>query len=97
MDTVMSSNNLARFGKFFSKDGWQNKYTLTEWLNKYLPLWLSKFLAQDVFVIFTDAFHLSKTIMILTFCLTINQSEGVWYWLIWSAVFSPIYVLIRSI
>lgn len=97
MDSVMSNNTFARWGLWYSKDGWKCKYILTEWFARFLPLDLSKFLAQDVLVGFTDLWHFAKTIMVLSFCMAINQEMGVFMWLIWGFVFSPVYAIIRSL
>ena len=97
MDSIMSNDSFAKYGLYFSRDGWKVKYQLTEWFNKFLPLWLSKFLAQDIFVIFTDLFHTSKTIMIACFLIAIFgfTLQAFIAWLIWGLLFSFFYAIIR--
>jgi hypothetical protein len=51
MDAIMSNDAFAKYGKWFSRDGWQIKHTFCEWLNQYLPLWLSKFISNDFLVV----------------------------------------------
>jgi hypothetical protein len=97
IDSIWASDSFAKYGLWFSRDGYKCKYILTEWLNKYLPLWLSKFLAQDVLVIFTDLFHFAKFVMILSFLFCIF---GFTWWAIvvyiwWGLMFNFIYYLIR--
>jgi hypothetical protein len=97
MDSIMSNDSFAKYGKWFSRDGWQIKYTLTEWLNKYLPLWLSKFLAQDVLVVFTELFKTVKMIMIISFMILIFgfTIKALIAYIVWGFVFSSIYAIIR--
>ena len=48
---------------WFTRDSSNNKYQLKEWLEKYhIPTKLSTFLAKDVLVIFTDAWHFFKSL-----------------------------------
>jgi len=93
----MSNDSFAKYGKWFSRDGWQIKYTLTEWLNKYLPLWLSKFLAQDVLVVFTELYKVAKMIMIISFIILIFgfTIKAVIAYIVWGFMFSSIYAIIR--
>lgn len=96
MDNITFHNSYAKYGLWFSSDGWKCKYILAEWLNKYLPLWLSKFLAEDVLVVFTDLWHLSKMIMILSLCLSISFSfHGILLWFMWSIGFNIFFNLLR--
>jgi hypothetical protein len=97
MDSIMSNDSFAKYGKWFSRDGWQIKYTLTEWLNKYLPLWLSKFLAQDVLVVFTELYKVAKMIMIISFIILIFgfTIKAVIAYIVWGFMFSSIYAIIR--
>jgi len=97
MDAVMSNNAFAKCGLYFSRDGWKNKYLLTEWFNKYLPLWLSKFLAQDILVIFCDLFHTAKTIMIASFIVAIFGLTWTSFivWALWGFWFNLVYYAIR--
>jgi hypothetical protein len=67
MDAIMSNDVFAKYGLWYSRDGWTIKYDLKVWLNQYLPLWLSKFLAYDVLVVFTELYKVAKTVMILAF------------------------------
>ena len=97
MDAIMSNDAFKRFGLWFSREGWTIKYTLAEWLNKYLPLWLSKFLAEDCLVVFTELYKFAKMIMIVSFMLaifgfTLNALYG---YLAWGLIFSFIYSVIR--
>ena len=97
MDAVTFNNAFSRFGLWFSSDGWKCKYILTEWLNQYLPLWLSKFLAQDVLVVVTDLYHLSKLVMILSFMFIIFgfTIKALIAYMVWGLCFSVVYYLIR--
>jgi hypothetical protein len=97
MDSIMSNDTFAKYGKWFSRDGWQIKYTLTEWLYKYLPLWLSKFLAQDVLVVFTELYKVAKMIMIISFMLLIFgfTIHAIIAYIVWGLLFSIVYTLIR--
>ena len=93
----MSNDAFKRFGKWFSKNGYQIKYTFAEWLNQYFPLWLSKFIAEDFLVVFTELFKFAKMIMILSFLAAIFGFT--WYtlimYIVWGALFSIYYTLIR--
>ena len=97
MDAIMSNDSFKRFGKWFSRDGWQIKYTFCEWLNKYLPLWLSKFIAEDLLVVFTDLFHFAKMVMILSFMFIIFgfTLKALIVYFIWGLTFSILYAAIR--
>jgi len=51
---------------WFANDGWENKYQLKEWLVKIgLPADTAIWLAKDVLVIITDAWHAFKAVGIL--------------------------------
>ena len=97
MDAIMSNDSFAKYGKWFSRDGWQIKYELTEWLNQFLPLWLSKFLAMDVLVVFTELYKLAKFIMITCFMIAILGVtwKALLVSMVWGLVFSFFYSLIR--
>jgi len=97
MDSIMSNDSFAKYGKWFSREGWTIKYTLTEWLYKYLPLWLSKLLAQDVLVVFTELYKTAKMIMIISFMLLIFgfTIKALIAYIVWGFVFSSVYTLIR--
>lgn len=94
---IMIHDSFAKFGLWFSKDGWKIKYILAEWLNKYLPLWLSKFLAYDVLVVFTDLFHFIQLVFVSSLCIFIFGLS--WVALIayftFSILFSILYYSIR--
>ena len=97
MDAIMSNDAFAKYGKWFSRSGWQIKYTFCEWLNKYLPLWLSKFIAFDILVVFTELYKTAKMVMILSFMFiifgfTINALIA---YMVWGLLFSAVYYLIR--
>ncbi len=97
MDNIMFYDSFAKYGLWLSRDGWKTKYILTEWLNKFLPLWLSKFLAQDVLVIFTDLFHTAKTLMIACFmvCIFGLTWKAFLAWFIWGLLFNIFYYLFK--
>jgi hypothetical protein len=70
MDTTdYIANFLKRKGyqklfEWFNSNSWKNKWRLAEWLEKIgLSKSLSKWLAADVLVIFTDGWHFFKAIM----------------------------------
>jgi hypothetical protein len=70
MDTTdYIANFLKRKGyqklfEWFNSNSWENKWRLAEWLEKIgLSKSLSKWLAADVLVIFTDGWHFFKAIM----------------------------------
>lgn len=105
-DAVMSNNDFAKYGFWFSwKAADQNKYVLTEWLNKFLPLWLSKFLAQDILIIFCDFWHLCQALLAFSFILAASfYGLGITahaiivafiVWVIWSTVFNILYWVVR--
>ncbi len=98
MDAIMSNNVFAKYGLWFSRDGWTVKYDLKVWLNKYLPLWLSKFLAYDVLVIFTELYKVAKTVMIMSFMLLIFGFTwmAIVAYLVWGLAFSSCYGFIRK-
>jgi hypothetical protein len=97
MDAIMSNDSFAKYGKFFSRDGWQIKHTFCEWLNNFLPLWLSKFIAEDVLVVFTELYKLSKMIMIISFMVAIFgfTTTALIAYMIWGLLFSFFYAVIR--
>ena len=96
MDAIMGKDAFKKYGKWFSRDGWEIKYQLCEWLNNYLPLWLSKFLAFDVLVVFTELYKFAKMIMILSFLACIFGFT--WWTLVvyfaWGLLFSFFYYLL---
>lgn len=97
MDAIMSNDAFKRFGKWFSRDGYQIKYTFAEWLNKYFPLWLSKFIAEDFLVVFTELYKFAKMIMVLSFLIAIFGFT--WFalaaYMVWGLIFSFAYYMIR--
>lgn len=97
IDAVIYQNPFAKWGLWWSNEGWKSKYVLTQWFNQFLPLWLSKFLAQDVFVIFSDLIHTAKTIMVACFMIAIFGFT--WtafiFWFVWGIVFNMFYYTIR--
>jgi hypothetical protein len=90
MDAVVFYNAFGKYGIWFSSEGWKCKYILADWLNKYLPMWLSRFLALNVLVMFTDLFHLSKSVMIYTFMVLIFGFtwKAFTIFIIWGGLFS---------
>lgn len=93
----MIHDSFAKFGVWFSKDGWKNKYVLAEWLNQYLPLDVSKFLAFDVLVIFTDLFHFTQFLFVSSMCIyffgfTLVAAAA---YFSFSILFSILYYIIR--
>lgn len=97
MDNVMAHDSYAKYGLYFSRDGWKVKYIFTEWLNKYLPLWLSKIIAQDFLVIFLDLFHTAKTLMIAFFVLAIFGFTWTAFlvWFSWGIIFNVFYYITK--
>jgi hypothetical protein len=97
MDSIMSNDSFAKYGLYFSRDGWKVKYQLTEWLNKFLPLWLSKFLAFDVLVVFTELYKVAKMIMIISFMVAIFgfTIHALIAYFVWGLLFSFFYAVIR--
>jgi hypothetical protein len=97
MDAITSQDSFAKYGLWFSREGYVLKYDLEAWLNKFLPSSISKFLAYDVLVIFTDLFHLSKTIMVACFIIAIFgfTIKAFLAYFVWGLVFSAIYYIIR--
>jgi hypothetical protein len=97
MDAIMSNDAYQKYGVWFSRHGWTIKYTLVEWLNKYLPLWLSKFIALNVMVVFTELYKLAKMIMILSFLIAIFGLT--WHalvvYFVWGLLFSFVYSIVR--
>ena len=97
MDAVWSRDSYRKYGLWFSKDGYKVKYFLRDYLNKYVPNWLARFLAFDVLVVFTELYKLAKMIMILSFLIAIFGFT--WYALImyfaWGLFFSGVFYLIR--
>lgn len=97
IDCIMAHDTFSKHGLYFSRDGWKVKYQLTEWFNKFLPLGISKFLAQDVFVIFTDLFHTAKTIMIASFMVIVFglTIKAFLAWIIWGFIFNFFYYFLK--
>lgn len=97
MDSIMSNDSFKKYGKWFSRDGWQIKHSFTEWINKFFPLWLSKFIATDFLVVFTELYKFAKMIMILSFLVLIFgfTYTALIAYLIWGLLFSFFYYLIR--
>ena len=97
MDAIISNDSFAKHGLWFSRDGWKCKYLIVEWLNNFLPLELSSFLGETVLVVFSDLWHLAKTIMILSFMVLVFGFT--WYAVImyfaWGLIFSGFYYWIR--
>ena len=97
MDLVSSQDKFKDYGLWFSREGYILKYDLADWLNKFMPYNLAKFIAFDILVIFTDLFHLSKTLMIAFFCiaafgLTAQAFIG---WLLFGIMFNFFYYSIK--
>jgi hypothetical protein len=97
MDAIMSNDSFAKYGKWFSRDGWQIKHTFCEWLNQFLPLWLSKFLAEDVLVCATELYKFAKMVMILSFLTAIFgfHVQTIVAYMVWGMCFSLVYAFIR--
>jgi hypothetical protein len=93
----MSNDAFAKYGLWYSRDGWKIKYQLTEWFNQLLPLWLSRFLAQDVFIVFTELYKFAKMIMVLSFLIAIFglSIQTLVIYMIWGLCFSVVYAFIR--
>jgi hypothetical protein len=77
---------------WFANDAWENKYQLKEWLvklgvNEGVATWLAK----DVLVIITDAWHAFKAVGILfilyPYVNIFSESLSVNFWLCYIAVF----------
>ena len=97
IDAINSRDSFAKYGLWFSRDGYVIKYDIEAYLNRFLPTWLSKFLAYDVLVIFSDLFHFAKFIMILAvmfiaFGFTIYAILG---YLVWGVLFNVVFYSIR--
>ena len=97
MDAITSNDAFAKYGKWFSREGWEIKHDFAIWLNKFLPLWLSDFIAMDVLVVFTELYKFAKMIMIASF---ITMAFGFTYtsvvlYFVWGLSFSIVYSLIR--
>jgi len=90
MDAVVFYNAFAKYGLWFSNQGYKCKYILADWLSKYLPMWLSRFLALNVLVIFSDLYHLSKSVMIFTFMALIFGFtwKAFTIFVVWGGLFS---------
>jgi hypothetical protein len=97
MDLVSSKDRFAKYGIWFSREGYILKYDLMDWLNKFMPEQLAKFLAFDVMVIFTDLFHTSKTLMVAFFCIAAFSltSQAFLAWLVFGVMFNFFYYLIK--
>lgn len=97
MDAINSRDTFAKYGLFFSREGWKCKYLIVEWFNNFLPLEISRFIGETVLVVFSDFWHLLKTIMILSFMCAIF---GFTWWAVimyfaWGLFFSGFYYLVR--
>lgn len=93
----MSNDTFAKYGKWFSRGGWQIKHSLAAWLNKYLPLNLSRFIAEDFLVVFTELYKLAKMVMILSFLVLIFgfTIKVILVYICWGLLFSFFYAFIR--
>jgi hypothetical protein len=97
MDSIMSNDTFAKYGKWFSRDGWQIKHSFAEFLNIYLPLNLSRFIAEDFLVVFTELYKVSKMVMILSFLAIIFgfTFKVILVYICWGLLFSFFYAVIR--
>lgn len=97
MDAININNAFAKYGIWFSKDGWKNKHTFAEWISKYLPDFISESIAEDFLVMFTDLWHFAKMIMVLSFLIAIfgiTLKTFIMY-IIWGIIFNFLYAIIR--
>jgi hypothetical protein len=97
MDLVSSQDRFKDYGIWFSRDGYILKYDLAEWLNKFMPYSVAKFIAFDILVIFTDLFHLSKTLMVAFFCIAAFglTAQAFLAWLVFGLMFNFFYYLMK--
>lgn len=97
MDAIMSNNSFAKYGLWFSRDGWKIKYLLRDWLSKYIPFYISKFIAFNILVVFTELYKLCKMIMIMSFMFLIFglNINSLYAYLLWGILFSFVYSIIR--
>jgi len=75
------------------RDSWKNKYQLKEWFEKLgIPDSISTWLAKDVFVVFTDAWHFFKAIGIVailySYVVEFSTFLGINFWLCYFITFS---------
>lgn len=86
---LSNHGKLDSWGKWWSMDGWENKNT---W--KPYPMW-----RYWPFIIFTDAFHLFKTLWVIFMCLAIQLSGLEWWYSfsVYSVSFSFFYTIIPLI
>jgi hypothetical protein len=97
MDAIMSNDAFAKYGIWFSRDGWKTKHTFADWLSKFMPNFIAVFLSGTVLVMFTELYKFAKMIMILSFMIAIF---GFTWWallayVVWGLLFSIVYTLIR--
>jgi hypothetical protein len=99
-DAIIFNDSFASLGKWFSRaqilKGRDEFYVYLRVKHK-LPLWLCKFLAFDVFIVFLDCWHFSKFLMIGCFSFAVSTQYGIFIWLGYSLVFSPIYSLVKKV
>ena len=97
MDAIMSNDSFAKYGVFFSRNGWRTKHVFADWLNKLMPRWLAVFISGTVLVMFTELYKLAKMIMILSFLFAIFGFtwKAIIIYVIWGALFSFVYTFIR--
>jgi len=97
MDLVSSQDRFAKWGIWFSREGYILKYDLAEWLSKFMPYRVAKFLAFDILVIFSDLFHLSKTLMVAFFCIAAFglTAPAFLAWLVFGLMFNFFYYLMK--
>jgi hypothetical protein len=97
MDAIMSNDSFAKYGMWFSRDGWKTKHAFADWMALFIPEWLAVLLAGTVLVMFTELYKFAKMIMILSFLIAIFGFT--WYalamYIVWGALFSIYYTLIR--
>lgn len=97
IDAIWSRDSFAKYGLWFSREGYVLKYDLEVWLNRFLPSFLSKFLAFDVLVIFTDLMHFAKFVMIISFMFLIFgfTLKALFAYFVWGLLFSGVFYMIR--
>ena len=99
-DAVIFNDSFASLGKWFSRSQVsQGRNDIYAYLRiKFgLPLWLCRFLAFDVLIVFGDLWHFSKFLMIGCFSFAVSTQYGIFIWLGYSLVFSPIYSLVKRV
>ena len=97
MDAIMSNDSFAKYGMWFSREGWRTKHVFADWLSKFMPSWLAVFISGTVLVMFTELYKLAKMIMILSFLFAIFGFtwKAIIIYVIWGALFSFVYSIIR--